>query len=73
MNLFISNLNVDCFKNKNYKYYTYIIVSVKDRNLSNKSPNYYANLFSGELFLDNGEKLVIKNMLGHAEDIYWRW
>ncbi len=30
-------------------------------------------LFSREIFLDNGEKLVIKNMLGHAEDIYWRW
>jgi len=23
--------------------------------------------------LDNGEKIVIKDMLGHAEDIYWRW
>jgi hypothetical protein len=29
--------------------------------------------FSGQLILDNGEKLEIKNMLGHAEDIYWRW
>lgn len=30
-------------------------------------------LYSGELILDNGEKIVIKDMLGHAEDIYWRW
>jgi hypothetical protein len=29
--------------------------------------------YSGELVLDNGETLKIKNMLGHAEDIYWRW
>lgn len=30
-------------------------------------------LYSGKLVLDNGENLEIKNMLGHAEDIYWRW
>lgn len=30
-------------------------------------------LYSGELVLDNGEKIQIKEMLGHAEDIYWRW
>ena len=30
-------------------------------------------LYSGELVLDNGEKLQIENLLGHAEDIYWRW
>ena len=30
-------------------------------------------LYSGEVVLDNGEKLKIENMLGHAEDIYWRW
>ena len=29
--------------------------------------------YSGQLILDNGEKMEIKNMLGHAEDIYWRW
>ena len=30
-------------------------------------------LYSGEVVLDNGEKITIENMLGHAEDIYWRW
>lgn len=30
-------------------------------------------LYSGEIVLDNGERLEISNMLGHAEDIYWRW
>ncbi len=30
-------------------------------------------LYSGNVVLDNGEKIVIKDMLGHAEDIYWRW
>jgi hypothetical protein len=30
-------------------------------------------LYSGEVVLDNGEKIVIENMLGHAEDIFWRW
>ncbi|MFX1379857.1 MAG: DUF2804 domain-containing protein [Promethearchaeota archaeon] len=30
-------------------------------------------LYTGELVLDNGEKIHVKNMLGHAEDIYWRW
>ncbi|MFW9829314.1 MAG: DUF2804 domain-containing protein [Candidatus Thorarchaeota archaeon] len=30
-------------------------------------------LYSGEFVLDNGEKIQINNMLGHAEDIYWRW
>ncbi|NVM43298.1 MAG: DUF2804 domain-containing protein [Candidatus Lokiarchaeota archaeon] len=30
-------------------------------------------LYSGEVVLDNGERLKIENMLGHAEDIYWRW
>ncbi len=29
--------------------------------------------FSGDLVLDNGEKIHIEKMLGHAEDIYWRW
>lgn len=29
--------------------------------------------YSGEIILDNGEKLEIKELLGHAEDIYWRW
>jgi hypothetical protein len=30
-------------------------------------------LYSGELILDNGEKVQIDGMLGHAEDIFWRW
>jgi hypothetical protein len=30
-------------------------------------------LYSGELILDTGEKIIVKDMLGHAEDIYWRW
>ncbi len=30
-------------------------------------------LYSGEVVLDTGEKIQIKEMLGHAEDIYWRW
>lgn len=29
--------------------------------------------YSGEIILDNGEKVIIKEMLGHAEDIIWRW
>ena len=29
--------------------------------------------FSGDLILDDGEKIRIEKMLGHAEDIYWRW
>ncbi|MFX0015114.1 MAG: DUF2804 domain-containing protein [Promethearchaeota archaeon] len=29
--------------------------------------------YSGDLILDNGEKIHIDEMLGHAEDIYWRW
>ncbi len=30
-------------------------------------------LYSGELVLDNGDKIQIENILGHAEDIFWRW
>lgn len=30
-------------------------------------------LYSGDITLDNGQKIQIKDMLGHAEDIYWRW
>ncbi|MFX1477236.1 MAG: DUF2804 domain-containing protein [Promethearchaeota archaeon] len=30
-------------------------------------------LYSGHLILDNGEKIDVENMLGHAEDIFWRW
>jgi hypothetical protein len=30
-------------------------------------------LYSGKVILDNGETIHINNMLGHAEDIYWRW
>ena len=29
--------------------------------------------YSGEIILDSGEKIIIKDLLGHAEDIYWRW
>ncbi len=30
-------------------------------------------LYSGYVILDNGEKIQINDMLGHAEDIIWRW
>jgi hypothetical protein len=30
-------------------------------------------LYNGDLVLDGGEKIHIKNMIGHAEDIFWRW
>ena len=30
-------------------------------------------LYSGYMVLDTGEKIQIEEMLGHAEDIYWRW
>ncbi|MFX1401073.1 MAG: DUF2804 domain-containing protein [Promethearchaeota archaeon] len=30
-------------------------------------------LYNGVLKLDNDDKIHIKNMLGHAEDIFWRW
>ena len=30
-------------------------------------------LYSGTIVLDSGEKIQITEMLGHAEDIYWRW
>ncbi|MFX1574773.1 MAG: DUF2804 domain-containing protein [Promethearchaeota archaeon] len=30
-------------------------------------------LYTGDLVLDNGEKVQVKDILGHAEDIYWRW
>ncbi|MFX1344331.1 MAG: DUF2804 domain-containing protein [Promethearchaeota archaeon] len=30
-------------------------------------------LYTGDIILDNGERINIENMLGHAEDIYWRW
>ncbi|MEJ2249451.1 MAG: DUF2804 domain-containing protein [Candidatus Lokiarchaeota archaeon] len=29
--------------------------------------------YSGYIILDNGEKITIDNIMGHAEDIYWRW
>ena len=29
--------------------------------------------YTGYVILDNGEKIEIKDMLGHAEDIKWRW
>ncbi|MBD3212881.1 MAG: DUF2804 family protein [Candidatus Lokiarchaeota archaeon] len=29
--------------------------------------------YSGDIILDDGRKIHIENMLGHAEDIYWRW
>jgi hypothetical protein len=30
-------------------------------------------LYSGHIVLDDGQEIQIKDMLGHAEDIYWRW
>jgi len=30
-------------------------------------------LYSGDIILDSGEKIHVENILGHAEDIYWRW
>ncbi|TFG00539.1 MAG: DUF2804 domain-containing protein [Promethearchaeota archaeon] len=30
-------------------------------------------LYTGDIILDDGRKIHIENMLGHAEDIYWRW
>ncbi|TXT65120.1 MAG: hypothetical protein BAJALOKI3v1_130024 [Promethearchaeota archaeon] len=29
--------------------------------------------YSGDIILDDGKKIHVENMLGHAEDIYWRW
>lgn len=29
--------------------------------------------YSGYFILDDGKKIKINNMLGHAEDIFWRW
>jgi len=29
--------------------------------------------YTGDIILDNGEKIHIKDMLGHGEDIIWRW
>jgi len=29
--------------------------------------------YSGDIVLDTGERIQIKDMLGHAEDIFWRW
>ncbi len=36
-------------------------------------PSSLHGLYSGYVILDNGEKIEIENMLGHAEDIIWRW
>ncbi|MHA1796861.1 MAG: DUF2804 family protein, partial [Candidatus Helarchaeota archaeon] len=30
-------------------------------------------LYSGSVVLDNGETVKIEGIMGHAEDIYWRW
>ncbi|TXT64976.1 MAG: hypothetical protein BAJALOKI1v1_490003 [Promethearchaeota archaeon] len=30
-------------------------------------------LYSGDIILDDGKTIHIENMLGHCEDIYWRW
>jgi hypothetical protein len=30
-------------------------------------------LYSGDIVLDSGEKIRIDNLLGHSEDIFWRW
>jgi len=29
--------------------------------------------YSGDIILDNGEKIHVKEMMGHAEDIFWKW
>ena len=29
--------------------------------------------YAGDIVLDNGEKIHIEQMLGHAEDIFWKW
>ncbi len=29
--------------------------------------------YSGHVILDSGKKIIVKNLLGHAETIYWRW
>jgi len=29
--------------------------------------------YSGEIILDDGKKVILKDLLGHAEDIFWRW
>jgi hypothetical protein len=29
--------------------------------------------YSGYIILDNGERIDLNNIMGHAEDIYWRW
>jgi len=30
-------------------------------------------LYSGDIVLDNGEKIHVDDMPGHAEDIFWKW
>ncbi|MFX1570188.1 MAG: DUF2804 domain-containing protein [Promethearchaeota archaeon] len=30
-------------------------------------------LYTGDIVLDSGEKIHINSLLGHAEDIFWRW
>jgi len=30
-------------------------------------------LYSGDIILDDGTKIHVKDMLGHAEDIFWKW
>lgn len=29
--------------------------------------------YSGDIILDNGEKIHVDKILGHAEDIFWKW
>ena len=30
-------------------------------------------LYTGDIVLDNGEKIHVEEILGHAEDIFWKW
>ncbi|MFX1445029.1 MAG: DUF2804 domain-containing protein [Promethearchaeota archaeon] len=41
--------------------------------LINLNSSLLHGLYSGVIVLDNGEKIHIDEMLGHAEDIYWKW
>jgi len=52
------------------------IIPVRDKinfGIIYMSSSLLHGLYSGEIILDNGEKIKVSNMLGHAEDIFWRW
>jgi len=52
------------------------IIPVRDKinfGIIYMSSSLLHGLYSGEIVLDNGEKIKVSNMLGHAEDIFWRW